>query len=194
MYVPSPYSISLRHSSPTTHNQATYLSPTFSVHRLTNHPPLPQSSIQQQIDSLETHRVNTLTELCRIERAAAACENEEDSRAFQAPMTQAWTYYVTTSGQFLTELRGLSRNYPFCAELVSEGAPARAGGPGEQPELEPGVVVFGEDARGSWRKEMWQDRSPTEEEAEQLAQCFEYEWTQAVDTMLRHWPNSPTWY
>ena len=46
----------------------------------------------------------------------------------------------------------------------------------------------------AWRKEMWQDRSPSEEEADQLAQCFEYEWTQAVDTMLRHWPNTPTWY
>lgn len=81
---------------------------------------MPKSLMQQYIESLETHRVNTLTELCRIERVAAACENEEDSRAFQAPMTQAWTYYVTTNNQFLTELRGLSPNYPFCAELVSE--------------------------------------------------------------------------
>ncbi|KAK8132291.1 hypothetical protein PG999_000464 [Apiospora kogelbergensis] len=189
------------------------------------------SSIQQHIESLETHRVNTLTELCRIERVAAACENEEDSRAFQTPMTQAWSYYVTTSQQFLTELRGLSPNYPFCAELVSEARRRVLEDPESnrswnlawlcltkmQDEYVPrhartktlrisvwlyytdymnqhsGLVQFYASSE-SWRKEMWQDRSPTEEEADQLAQCFEYEWAQAVDTMLRHWPNSPTWY
>ncbi|KAK8043473.1 hypothetical protein PG993_005903 [Apiospora rasikravindrae] len=162
------------------------------------------SSIQQHIESLETHRVNTLTELCRIERLAASCENEEDSRAFQAPMTQAWTYYVATSGQFLTELRGLSRNYPFCAELVSEARRRVLADPESNRSWNLAwlcLVKMQEDdlirfyaSSESWRKEMWQDRSPTEEEADQLAQCFEYEWTQAVDTMLRHWPNSPTWY
>ncbi|KAK8061929.1 hypothetical protein PG994_008295 [Apiospora phragmitis] len=162
------------------------------------------SSIQQHIESLETHRVNTLTELCRIERAAAACEHEEDSRAFQAPMTQAWTYYATTSGQFLTELRGLSSDYPFCAELVSEARRRVLADPESNRSWnlawlcltkmrEDDLIRFYASSE-SWRKEMWQDRSPTEEEADQLAQCFEYEWTQAVDTMLRHWPNPPTWY
>jgi hypothetical protein len=46
----------------------------------------------------------------------------------------------------------------------------------------------------SWRKEMWGGRTPTEEEAEQLFRCFQYEWTQAVDNMLRHWTVAPTWY
>jgi len=41
---------------------------------------------------------------------------------------------------------------------------------------------------------MWGDRVPEEEEVEQLAQCFEYEWMQAVMTMLRHWGVAPTWY
>ncbi len=58
-----------------------------------------------------------MTELCRIERVAAACDNEEDSRAFQGPMTAAWTYYVN-SNQLLTELRGLSRDYPFCGDII----------------------------------------------------------------------------
>ena len=63
--------------------------------------------------------MNTLTELCRIERAAALCENEDDAQAFQAPMTAAWEHYVH-SHQFLSELRGLTANYPFCAELVAD--------------------------------------------------------------------------
>jgi hypothetical protein len=63
--------------------------------------------------------VNTLTELCRIERVAATCDNEEDAIAFQEPMTTAWNYYVT-SNQFLTELRGLTRNYPISGDLMRE--------------------------------------------------------------------------
>ena len=46
----------------------------------------------------------------------------------------------------------------------------------------------------SWKQEMWGGRDPTQEEAEQLARCFEHEWTTAVDTMLRHWNTPPTWY
>ena len=69
------------------------------------------------IESLQTHRVNTLTELCRIERVAAACESEEDTRAFQGPMTAAWDYYVS-SNQMLSELRGRTRNYPFCGDIL----------------------------------------------------------------------------
>lgn len=86
-------------------------------HKLTWSPQ--QQSVRQLIESLQTHRVNTLTELCRIERVAAACENEEDTQAFQGPMTAAWDYYVT-SNQMLSELRGLTRNYPFCGDIVTD--------------------------------------------------------------------------
>ena len=41
---------------------------------------------------------------------------------------------------------------------------------------------------------MWGNRKPSAEEKAQLAACFEYEWNQAVDRMLRHWTVSPTWY
>jgi hypothetical protein len=78
----------------------------------------PQQSNAQLIESLRTHRVNTLTELRRIEKVAAACETEEDAAAFQAPMTAAWSYYV--GNQFLVELRGLTPNYPMSADVVAE--------------------------------------------------------------------------
>lgn len=78
-----------------------------------------QSSVQQLIHSLQTHRVNTLTELCRIERVAASCDHEEDAQAFQEPMTEAWNYYVG-SQQFMTELRGLTPNYPFCGDIITD--------------------------------------------------------------------------
>ncbi len=44
------------------------------------------------------------------------------------------------------------------------------------------------------KPEMWAGRQPEPQEADQLAQCFEYEWIQAVTTMLRHWSVPPTWY
>lgn len=47
----------------------------------------------------------------------------------------------------------------------------------------------------AWKKEMWGGRSPTREEADQLGQCFEWEWRQAVESMLKHWEGAPpTWY
>jgi len=34
-------------------------------------------------------------------------------------MTAAWSYYVE-SGQFMTELLSLTRNYPFCTDIIHE--------------------------------------------------------------------------
>jgi len=34
-------------------------------------------------------------------------------------MTAAWDYYVN-SNQFLSELRGLTQNYPFCGEMITD--------------------------------------------------------------------------
>ena len=77
-----------------------------------------QSSVDQLIESLRTRRVNTLTELRRIERVAAA-SSEADQARFQEPMTLAWKYYVD-SNNLLNELRNLTRNYPFSSECLDE--------------------------------------------------------------------------
>jgi hypothetical protein len=42
------------------------------------------------------------------------------------------------------------------------------------------------------KPEMWGGRTPDPEEAQQLADCFAYEWTEAIDQMLRHWESPPT--
>lgn len=93
----------------------------FSIHSII--PPLTlsflcQRPIRRIIESLQSHSVNTLTELVRVERIAATCD-ESDAVAFQGPMTEAWSYYVS-SNQLLTELRGLTRNYPFCGDIVTD--------------------------------------------------------------------------
>ncbi|ORY55643.1 uncharacterized protein BCR38DRAFT_122904 [Pseudomassariella vexata] len=162
-----------------------------------------QSSTQQLIESLQTHRVNVLTELCRIERVAASCDNEENSRAFQGPMTSAWDYYVN-SNQLLTELRGLTPNYPIVSELVNEAHRLVRNDPESNrswnlawlclTKIQDNGLISVYATSESWRKEMWGGRDPSQEEADQLAQCFEYEWAQAVANMLRHWSVAPTWY
>lgn len=55
------------------------------------------------IDSLQSHSVNTLTELVRFERIAASCDDESDAAAFQRPMTEAW-----------------KNNYPFCGDILTD--------------------------------------------------------------------------
>ncbi|KAH9884015.1 hypothetical protein F4778DRAFT_579052 [Xylariomycetidae sp. FL2044] len=161
-----------------------------------------QPSTQRLIDSLLTHRVNTLTELCRIERTAANCQNEEEAQAFQEPMTAAWNYYVT-SHQLLTELRGLTRNYPFNGDIVTEALNLVQNDPDSNRSWnlawlclvkirDNGLIPTYAEA-DSWRPEMWGGRNPSQSEADQLYQCFAYEWTQAVENMLRHWSTDPVW-
>ncbi|KAF7898453.1 hypothetical protein EAF00_004899 [Botryotinia globosa] len=50
-----------------------------------------QESTAQPIETLNTHRVNTLTELCRIERIAAA-SNEEELLSNDLNSNRSWNY------------------------------------------------------------------------------------------------------
>ncbi|KAL2753995.1 hypothetical protein ACRALDRAFT_1069913 [Sodiomyces alcalophilus JCM 7366] len=164
---------------------------------------LSQKPLQELVDSLLTHQVNTLTELCRIERIAAACVRAEDAQAFQEPMTTSWNYYVN-SNQFLTELQGLTRSYPFNGDIVRDAHVQVCSDPDsnrswnlawlvltkiKEENLIPGYAVLEAN-----KPEMWGGRIPSPEEAQQLRMLFEDHWTRAVDRMLRHWTSPPTWY
>ncbi|KAH7037202.1 uncharacterized protein B0I36DRAFT_62841 [Microdochium trichocladiopsis] len=162
-----------------------------------------QNSIQGLIKSLETRRVNTLTELCRIERVAAECEDEQDMIAFQQPMTDAWRHYVT-SNQLLIELRGLTPNYPFNGDVVTDALSLVQHDPESNRswnlaylclcKIRDAGLIPTHAQIDSWRPEMWGGRSPSHEEADQLSACFVYEWAQAVESMLQHWVIPPTCY
>lgn len=65
------------------------------------------------LHTLRSHRVNTLTELRRIEKILSSVNAVE----YSTPMTEAWNHYVS-SNNFLSELRGLTRQYPFSTELL----------------------------------------------------------------------------
>ncbi|KAK2600413.1 hypothetical protein N8I77_009949 [Diaporthe amygdali] len=88
-----------------------------------------QRSVRRIIESLQSHSVNTLTELVRVERIAATCD-ESDAVAFQGPMTEAWSHYLSTSLS-LTDLSPSIRSdstssHPICSHLASQG-PAASG-------------------------------------------------------------------
>lgn len=74
-----------------------------------------QNNKDQLIHSLRTHRVNTITELRRIEKIFAYLDSAEVTE----PMTTAWAHYVN-SNNLLNELRGLTRTYPFSSECLDE--------------------------------------------------------------------------
>jgi hypothetical protein len=40
--------------------------------------------------------------------------------------------------------------------------------------------------------DMWGGRTPSADEAKQLADCFAYEWNAALDQFLRHWDSPPS--
>lgn len=65
------------------------------------------------LHTLRSHRVNTLTELRRIEKVLIPI----DVSGYSPPMTDAWNHYVS-SNNFFNELRGLTRQYPLSADLL----------------------------------------------------------------------------
>jgi hypothetical protein len=84
------------------------------------------------IESLRTHRVNTLVELRRVEKAFAtigsadlnepmtsACRHSPDIRRPRVSNEPLGQHYVH-SNNLLVELRGLTKNYPFSSECLDE--------------------------------------------------------------------------
>ena len=118
-------------------------------------------------------------------------------------MTAAWIYYVS-SNQLLAELRGLTRSYPISGDMINEAYGRVTNDPESNRSWnlawlclmkirDDGLVGAYAPAEAS-KPEMWGTKSPTAEEINQLAACFEYEWVTAIEVMLRHWKIAPTWY
>ena len=74
-----------------------------------------QADKEKLLRSLRTHSVNTLIELRRIEKTLAPVSTSDVTEA----MTGAWAHYVN-SNNLLSELRGLTKNYPFSSECLDE--------------------------------------------------------------------------
>ena len=87
-----------------------------------------QAEKEQLVHALQSHRVNTLVELRRIEKAfailgspdvtepmTAACKFAVTQQVFNrvSRLTRLAGSYYVNSHSLLTELRALTKNYPF---------------------------------------------------------------------------------
>ncbi|KAF8472546.1 hypothetical protein BDZ91DRAFT_760067 [Kalaharituber pfeilii] len=151
---------------------------------------------EQLLHTLRTHKVNTLTELRRIEKVFATI----DVREYCQPMTAAWNHYVS-SNSLLSELRGLTRNYPFSNECLDDAKWRVI----EDPEsalswnycwlvlnkIRKDNLIPAHAHATALRPQMWGGRIPDAQSVAQLTAILTQEWTRAVDQMLRHWTVPP---
>ncbi|KAI9848613.1 MAG: hypothetical protein M1838_000485 [Thelocarpon superellum] len=156
-----------------------------------------QNDRDELIRSLRTHRIKTLTELRRIERLFAAFDAPE----YSEPMTTAWAHYVN-SNNLLSELRGLTRNYPFSSELLDEAKWMVIEDPASQrswnfcwlvlTKIQEQQLIFKHAHQQAQKPSMWGGRRPSSHDVAQLADEFIAEWTRAILQLLRHWDTPPS--
>ncbi|KAF2017410.1 hypothetical protein BU24DRAFT_440390 [Aaosphaeria arxii CBS 175.79] len=150
----------------------------------------------QMIHALQSHRVNTLIELRRIEKAFARLGSPDVTE----PMTTAWSYYVNSHG-LLTELRGLTRDYPFSSECVEEAKRRVYADPQSNRSWNFCWLVLSKirddeliQYYAQYQAEdpsMWGYHEPSDDDVMRLSQAFMAEWNTAVNHMLRHWDQPP---
>ncbi|EUC48516.1 hypothetical protein COCMIDRAFT_33998 [Bipolaris oryzae ATCC 44560] len=151
---------------------------------------------EKYIQALRAHRVNTIVELRRIEKAFAVLGTSDCSEA----MTSAWSYYVD-SHSLLTELRGLTRNYPFSSDCLDEAKRRVYIDPASNrswnlcwlvlSKIQADQLIPYYARYQATQPAMWGGHAPTAEQVMQLMEAFVNEWNWAVTQMLRHWVQPP---
>ncbi|KZZ89361.1 hypothetical protein AAL_07660 [Moelleriella libera RCEF 2490] len=159
-------------------------------------------STAELIETLDKRRVNTLTGIVRIERIALRRADPNEVARFYGPLVSATNYYIT-SHQFLTELRGLSPQYPFSGDLIREAYSRVGQDPFSNRSWnmvwlvltkiqDDGLVpIFA--AAEAINPSMWGTETPIAGHVNQLKACFEREWFGAIWALLRHWDRPPIW-
>ncbi|PGH11776.1 hypothetical protein AJ79_04677 [Helicocarpus griseus UAMH5409] len=155
-----------------------------------------QQNKQQLINSLRTHRINTVIELRRVERALA----QYDPKEVTEPLSNAWLHYVN-SNNLLSELRSLTKNYPFSSECLDEAKALVVADPQRSRswnycwlvlhKLQEKQLIPKHAKQIAAKPVMWGGRAPTSMEVEQLSNAFVVEWTTALCQMLRRWDQPP---
>ncbi|UPX16195.1 uncharacterized protein EKO05_0006609 [Ascochyta rabiei] len=194
----SGYSSSSSSSSATKHNS--FNTPPAREYRLpTMSPTHPMSLVEKHetLLALHQHRINTLPDLRRTERALAQLNTPDVS----APMTAAWTYYVA-SHSLLTELRGFTKNYPFSSHCVAEAKRRVFADPQSNcswnlawlvlRKIEDDQLIAYYARHQASQPATWGGLGPSSEQVGRLADAIGVEWKWALDQMLRHWETPPT--
>lgn len=152
---------------------------------------------EQLIRSLRTHRVNTLTELRRIEKLFASNDSADVTEA----MTTAWAHYVN-SNNLLSELRGMTKNYPFSSECLDEAKWQVIGDPTSTRswnycwliliKIKNENLIRKHARLLAVKPTMWGGRNPSPSGVDKLSTACEQEWTRALHQMLRQWSTPPS--
>ncbi|KAL2042619.1 hypothetical protein N7G274_004378 [Stereocaulon virgatum] len=152
---------------------------------------------EQLLRSLRTHRVNTLTELRRIEKLFAS----DNSRDVTEAMTSAWAHYVN-SNNLLSELRGMTKNYPFSSECLDDAKWQVIGDEASVrswnycwlilTKIKNEGLIKKHAQQLAVKPAMWGGRNPPPSSVEKLANACQIEWTRALDHMLRQWATPPS--
>ncbi|KAH6618716.1 hypothetical protein C7974DRAFT_416071 [Boeremia exigua] len=149
------------------------------------------------IVALQQHRINTLIDLRRVEKAFALLNSPDVSES----MTAAWTYYVS-SNSLLTELRGLTRTYPFSSYCVDEAKRRVYADPASNRSWNLCWLVLkkikNDGLIGYYAQYQaglpatWGGHTPTDAQIAQLTDILVREWKGALEQMLRYWEAPPT--
>ncbi|KAF2839787.1 hypothetical protein M501DRAFT_1030978 [Patellaria atrata CBS 101060] len=155
-----------------------------------------ESEKHQLVQSLNSHRVNTLVELRRIEKIFASLGSPDVT----GPMTAAWSYYVN-SHSLLTELRNLTKNYPFSSECLDEAKRRVYSDPESNKswnlcwlvlsKLQNDQLIRYYAHYQASQPQMWGGQIPTADGVQRLSDAFYNEWNWAASEMLRHWDVPP---
>ncbi|KAA8911689.1 hypothetical protein FN846DRAFT_935276 [Sphaerosporella brunnea] len=157
------------------------------------------TEVNQMKQTLRSRRVNTLTELRRIERILASLPNFASEHIHD--LTESFGFYVS-SNNLLQELRGISRQYPFSTELLEDAKARVYHDPNSirswnlawllLVKIKADQMIPDYAHRTSRQPAMWGGVVPDPRHAAELASVLIQEWTRAVDQLLRHWPTPPT--
>lgn len=155
------------------------------------------SSKDQLIQYLRSNRYNTIIDLRRVERILA----QSDDAAISETMSSAWRSYVD-SHSLLSELRGLTRNYPFSSECLDEAKILVLEDPKSVRswnycwmilvKIQSERLIQKHASAMATKPEMWGNQTPTPQHVELLYQRLVAEWTRAVLQMLKLWDQPPS--
>ncbi|EGC49832.1 conserved hypothetical protein [Histoplasma capsulatum var. duboisii H88] len=155
-----------------------------------------QYNKEQLISALRTHRINTITELRSAERVLTQHDHVEVTE----PLSDAWVYYVN-SNNLLSELRFLTRNYPFSSECLDEAKALTVSDPQSArswnycwlvlSKLQEQQLIPKHARDIAINPAMWGGKTPSLTDIEQLSDACTVEWTKAAQQMLRHWEHPP---
>ncbi|KAI5814010.1 hypothetical protein BZA77DRAFT_225562, partial [Pyronema omphalodes] len=165
---------------------------------------LSTAEITCHLSTLRGHLVNTLTGLRFIEKQLlpylslypSYTSYPSSNASIMQELRNAWLYYVDTN--FLNELRGLTRQYPFSEELFQDARGRIDNNPRSWnmawamlKVMEENNLIPHHAQQLASRSTMWGGARPKPQHIAELAEILQHKWEGAVEHLLRNWEVFP---